>query len=409
MLINRLHSRFRSMLKKATSQYFLGYALLMALPFASAQMLDDFNSETTELWEAFTGDGEARLEFVPRDGFARMQIDARDDRHNVWWAIIKRDISSQVDMQKLASPDHELRVEVRLRPSHAPRRVNIMINTQRTVDYHQHLREYDIDDTGWHTISMTTRDLDAGPGDSLFVQLGATDWGRGRYHVDVDYYKAEVVPVADAEPDLGEPLVYHPPIPALDGFSHRLAVAQDVLLNRDFPDVNFHHWQAQDGARVLTVSASQWPLLRWDLEDLNGQQAAGAGILVLTTHSLQKGGNYIAAYGEDLGVEFDKVRIFEVLGGEAGWDERKITYNSFARGRPLDELLNSQMVFDTELNPKPGGKTFITLPRPVLQRLLDGRTRGLLLRPLGAIDAAIYDTGDDDHKGALLYFNTRPE
>ncbi len=371
-------------------------------------MLDDFNGDSTESWEAFTGDGKARLEFIQKDGFARMHIDARDDRHNVWWAIIKRDVASQVDMHQLQQPGYELRVEVRLRPSHAPRRVNIMINTQRTVDYHQHLREYDIADTGWHTISMTTRDLDAGPGDSLFVQLGATDWGWDQYHVDVDYYKAEVVRVADAAPDLGEPLVYHPPVPPLESFNHRAEVSEDVLLNRDFPDVNFHQWQAQDGARVLTVSANQWPLLRWDLAEFGGQKATGAGVLALTTHSVQKGGNYIAAYGEDLGIEFGKIRVFEVFGGATDWDQRHVNFNSFAKGQPLHELFNTQMVFDTELNPEPGGQTLITLPRPVMQRLLNGQTRGLLLRPLGAIDASVYDAEDDKQQGAVLFFNSEP-
>ncbi|HEY7885424.1 MAG TPA: hypothetical protein VIC08_10795, partial [Cellvibrionaceae bacterium] len=270
---------------------------LYVSPVAQAQMQDDFTGDSTAHWEAFTGDGEAKLTLAPMGEFARMQIDASADRHNVWWAIIKRDVAPELDMEKLQDPDYELRVEVRLRPSHAPRRVNIMINTQRTVDFHQHLREYDIDHTGWHTISMTTRELDAAPGDSLFVQLGATDWGPHQYHVDVDYYKAEVVKVADAEPDLGEPLTYHPPIPALDTFEHNLEATHDVLINRDFPQVNFHPWQAQDGARVLTVSANQWTLLRWKLDDYRDQQSAGAGLLVLTTHSLQKGGNYIAAYG----------------------------------------------------------------------------------------------------------------
>ncbi|HEY7884849.1 MAG TPA: hypothetical protein VIC08_07860, partial [Cellvibrionaceae bacterium] len=117
-------------------------------------------------------------------------------------------------------------------------------------------------------------------------------------------------------------------------------------------------------------------------------------------------GNYIAAYGEDLGVEFDKIRVFEIFGGKTDWEQSQVTFDSFTHGEPLEKLFNSQMVFDTELNPEPGGKTFITLPRSVMQRLLDGHTHGLLLRPLGAIDASIYDAEDDDFSGAELYFST---
>lgn len=388
------------------------FVFALSTPFiCQAQLLDQFDGESIEGWQSFTGDGDARLEFVQMDGFARMRIDATDDRHNVWWAIIKRDVSAYLDMEKLANPAYELRVEIRLRPSHAPRRVNIMINTQRTVDFHKQLSEYDVDDTGWHTISMTTQDLDAKPGDSLFVQLSATDWGLEEYHVDLDYYRAEVVKVADVEPDLGEPLVYHPEIPDLDTFKHHLTVSQDALLNTEYPKVNFHDWHTTDHdgqARILTVSHNQWPILRWNLEKFSGQKAGGAGVLELTTQSVKKGGNYVAAYGEDLGVEFGKIRIIEILGGEPDWDQRSVTFDSFSQGFDSAELFNSQMTFDTELNPTPGGKTLVTLPRPVMQRLLDGQTRGLLIRPLGAIDASIYDSEDGDgNRGAKLHFTTR--
>src|SRR5690606_9379849 len=98
-------------------------------------------------------------------------------------------------------------------------------------------------------------------------------------------------------------------------------------------------------------SANQWALLRWNLDDYRDQQSTGAGVLVLTTHSLQKGGNYIAAYGEDLGIEFDKIRVFEIFGGKADWDQNRVTFDSFANGEPLEKLFNSQMIFDAELNP----------------------------------------------------------
>jgi hypothetical protein len=379
--------------------------LFIFTPLAHANFVDDFNHSVAG-WQSLTGDGEAQLTFIPMDGFARMQVDATKDQYNIYWTIIKRDVAPSLDMEKLKSPDYELRVEARVRASHAPRRVNFMINTQRTTDYHEHLREYDLDQTtDWQVISMTTRNLDAVPGDQVNVQLGVTDWGPGQYHLDVDYYRAEVVPVKNAKADLGEPLVYHPPIPALESFKQHLKVNQDASINSAFPLVNFNNWTS-DNARVFTVSAGQFPLLRWDLQSFRGQKANAAGVLELTTQSLQKGGNYVAALGEDFGIEFDKVRVFEILAGDANWQQHNVTFQSFTQGKTLKAAINGQMIFDTEVAPAQG-KTLVTIPRPVLQRLLDGTTRGLLLQPLGAIKVSFYDSEHGDGSQApKLHFSS---
>ncbi|HEX7027001.1 MAG TPA: hypothetical protein VF268_07150, partial [Gammaproteobacteria bacterium] len=291
-------------------------ALLFPLIFiaygtSQAQFLDAFDKDEITGWSFFTGDGAATMDFVPGDGYARILVDATADRHNVWWAIIKRDVSAWLDLEKLADPDYELRVEARVRVSDAPRRLNFMVNTQRTTDFHEHLKEYDIPDTaGWHTISMTTRNLDAVPGDALNVQLGVTDWGPDKYHVDVDYYRAEIVNVRRAGPDQGEPLPYHPAVPDIDTFAHKLEVTHDALINAGFPGVNFNDWhiKTREGDMpVLTVRAGQWAVLRWDFSRYAEAEADGAGLLELTMHSILKGGDYTAAYGEDFGMEFDKV------------------------------------------------------------------------------------------------------
>jgi hypothetical protein len=281
-----------------------------------------------------------------------------------------------------------------------------MINTQRTTDYHEHLREYDLDQTtDWQVISMTTRNLDAMPGDQLNVQLSVTDWGPGEYYLDVDYYRAEVVPVKNAKADVGEPLVYHPPIPAVKSFTQHLKVQQDTSINSAFPLVNFNNWTSNN-ARVFTVSAGQYPLLRWDLQSFQGQKATAAGVLELTTESVQKGGNYIAALGEDFGIEFDKVRVFEILGGDKNWQQGTVTYASFTQGKDLQSTINGQMIFDTEVA-QVNAKTLVTIPRPVLQRLLDGTTSGLLLQPLGALEVSFYDSEHGDgSQAATLHFST---
>lgn len=385
--------------------------LLIAPGLAQAQFLDGFEEDEIEGWFFFTGDGDATMDFVQKDGFARILVDATNDRHNVWWAVIKRDVAPSLDLSELQAPDAELRVEARVRVSHAPRRLNVMINTQRTTDFHKQLTEYDIPDTtGWHTISMTTDDLDAVPGDSLYVQLGVTDWGFGTYHVDVDYYRAAVVNVREAGPDEGEPLPYHPPVPNVDTFSHHLDVTHDAVIHVDFPDVNYNDWHVDEmegEVPVIAVGTRQWAVLRWDVGPYAEAEADGAGLLELTTHSVSKGGDYISAYGEDLGIEFGKVRVIEILGGDPAWDQDEVTYNRLTQGRPYADVFNGQMVFDVAPAAKQGDETYITLSRPVLQRLLDGTTKGLLLKPLGALQASFYASEQAGDLGPKLHLHLK--
>ena len=168
---------------------------------ASPQFLDDFGrpsvakaSRAPDGWEFFTGDGSATMDFVQEDGFASILVDATKDQRNIWWALIKKCVSPDMDLSRLNEPGFELRIEARIRVSHAPRRVNLHLNTQRTTDFHTHLMEYDIPDTtNWHTISMTTRNFDAKPGDRIFGQMALMDWGLGKYRVDVDYVNVDTV------------------------------------------------------------------------------------------------------------------------------------------------------------------------------------------------------------------------
>lgn len=393
-----------------TPRLALAALVLLAPLSAQAQFIDAFDDGDVAGWDVFTGDGAATMDFEARDGFARMSVDATADRHNVWWAILKRPVSEVVDLERLAEPGTELRVEARIRLSDAPRRVNVMINTNRTTDFHEHLAEFDVaDTTGWHTISYTTTDLDARPGDTLYVQLGMTDWGVGTYHLDLDSYQADVVDTP-AAPDVGEPLPYHPPTPPAATFDHHLAATHDAPIRPDEPDVAFGDWRAlgpEGEVPVLSVGGDQWAVLRWDLGELAGATASGPGLLTLTTHSLARGGGYVARYGEDLGVEFGKVRVVEIHGGAPDWDGATVTYGSLLDGQPLDDVVNGQMIFDTDVAPG-GGTTTVTISRPVLQRILDGTTTGLLLRPLGAIHAAFYATEHDDPDARpTLHFSTQ--
>lgn len=374
-----------------------------------AQFTDNFDNKELTGWQFFTGDGFATMEFTQKDGYATISVDATNDPYNVWYAITKRNIAPFMNLNKLKGPDTELRVEARVRIYNPPHRVNIMVNTQKTVDYHHDLMEFEIQDTDWHVISMTTRDLDAIPGDSLYIQFNVTDFGYDKYQVDVDYIKADIINVKKAGPDKGLQIPYHPQIPPAATYAYHEPVKHDALINSDYPQVNLNDWHVREKegiARVLTVTANQWAILRWDLEKFKNTQAAGPGLLELTTQSVSTGGNYKEAYGQQLGEEFPRVRVIEIFGGPRQWDQENVTYQSFMQGKPYAEIFNTQMIYDKELDDSPGAKNFITISQPVLQRLLNGTTKGLLIRPLGAINATFYSSEmKDGEAGPKLHFN----
>lgn len=372
------------------------------------QFIDHFDGKKIEGWFFFTGDGEATMDFLQRGDYATIYVDATKDKHNIYWAIIKRNISSFMDLKKLKNPGFELRVEARVRVHNPPRRVNFMVNTQRTTNFHKDLMEFDLQDTSWYVISMTTEELDAVPGDSLYVQLGVTDFGLDVYEVDIDYYRADIIEVKRAGPDKGPATPYHPSIPDLSSFSIRLEAAHDALINSVFPEVNFNDWNVkkEDGTvRVLTINENQWAVVRFDLEPYKGSKAAGAGIFEFTTYSVAGGGNYVEAYGKDFGEEFGKVRIIEILGGDPDWDEEQVTYSNLMGEKDYAQVFNTQMIFDSEVAEQPDSKNFITISQPVMQRLLDGTTKGLMIRPLGASTPSIYASEDEHGNGPKFYFN----
>jgi hypothetical protein len=359
---------------------------------ADAQFLETFDDRELPVdpggvkgWSFCTGDGEATMDFrVAGDGFATIQVDATRDRRNIWWALIKHEVSEHMDLELLARTGWELRVEARIRASHAPRRVNLHVNTQRTTDYHSHLMEFDLPSAGeWHTISMTTRDFPVLPGDTVNAQMALMDWGRGRYRVDVDYFKVDVVEVADAKPDLGDAVPYHPPIPDAESFEHRIAPVEAAVIDVANPDVNLGEWSVLEGGehrRLLTVGGTNWVILRWDFGAFRGRSVADHGLLELTTHSIQRDAEKVKDFGQ--------VRVVEILAGDRSWQRRTVTVDSLLRGRDLDDVFNPQMIIDWPVNESAGAKTWFTVSRPVLQRLIDGRTLGLAIMPLGSINAS---------------------
>jgi len=376
---------------------------------ASAQFLDDFNDasirkDTSAIdgWAFFTGDGLTAMDFQQKDGFASILVDATKDKRNIWWALIKRQVSSGLDLGLLKKPGYELRIEGRIHLSHAPRRVNLHLNTQKTVDFHTHLMEFDIPDTqNWHTISMTTRDFDAEPGDRVFGQLALMDWGLDKYRVDVDYIRVDVVNVASAGPDKGVQVSYHPPVPDPKTFAHEIKVTHDCIINTQYPDMNFNDWYVQDKkgkTNLLTVSSNQFVIVRWDLSAFAGRKVDGLGLLELTGYSIKK-------KAEDI-KDFGQVRIVEILGGDPNWNQKTVTYNHLCRDQSMDNVFNPQMIIDTKITEGQGSKTLITISNPVLQRMIDGKTLGLAIRPLGAVNASFYSMENQIGKfSPRLYLN----
>ena len=380
---------------------------------SQAQFLDDFQDPSLKTdrrgvdgWTCFTGDGDATMTFsASGSGYASITVDASHDTRGIWWALIKRRVSQDMDLRLLRRPHYALRIEARVRLSDAPRRVNLHLNTQRTTNFHTHLMEFDIPDTvQWHTISMTTKDFDAVPGDSIYGQLALMDWGLGRYRVDLDYFRVDIVNVDSAGPDRGVQVPYHPPVPDLGSFRHRVPVADDAMVDLQYPDMNFNSWCVQtDSGRVplLTVTGTQFAILRWDLNAFAGRTVLGSGVLELTTHTLQRS----PEYSKDFGM----VRIAEILGGDPRWNQAAVTTHTLCRGEPPDRVINSQMIIDVEPAENSGRATFATISQPVLQRMIDGTTLGLAIKPLGAVVASFYSM--EYGNGALcpkLYFNIDP-
>jgi hypothetical protein len=92
------------------------------------------------------------------------------------------------------------------------------------------------------------------------------------------------------------------------------------------------------------------------------------------------------------------IRVVEILAGDPNWNQKTVTFNNLCRGQAIDNVLNTQMIIDVEVNEAPGGKTLITISNPVLQRMIDGKTKGLAVRPLGAINASFYAIENPNEK-----------
>jgi hypothetical protein len=366
---------------KDVSKILLFTTVLTSITFSlPAQFIDHFDGDgAPEGWVFDTGDGRATIDFKQKNGIATLYVDATRDQMNIWWALTRRRISG-LDMRKLIRPEYELRVEARIRVSHAPRRVNLHVNHQRTTDFHSHLMEFDIPDTlNWHTISMTTRDFDTQSGDSINAHLALMDWGLGKYRVDFDYFRVDVVNRNTVEKDMGMPLPYHPPLADPSTFSLHVDAAHDAVIDKAFPEKNFNDWSVYGRSND---SGTQFVILRWDLRALKGKKVKRAGLLELSPHSVQRS----TAFRKDFGM----IRITEILAGDPAWNDEEVTYDNLKGSQRIDHVINTQMIIDDSVTWNAESKVLFTISQPVLQRLIDGKTKGIAILPLGAVNASFY-------------------
>jgi hypothetical protein len=196
---------------------------------------------------------------------------------------------------------------------------------------------------------------------------------------------------------------YHPPIPDPATFAYHIQAAQDAMIDSEYPDMNFKNWYAVDesGRReLLTVGGTQLVIIRWNLSEFAGKKVDGAGLLELTTYSLQRSSDYEKDFG--------MVRVTEILDGDPEWNRENVTFDKLRRGLPLNSILNSQMIIDVNVYERRGGTNLITISKPVLQRMVDGKTLGLAIRPLGAVNASFYaGKNQEGTVGARLHLNVK--
>ena len=112
--------------------------------FGELLFLDDFGKYESKReysdWKTYSGDGKVVSDFSINDKHALFTVDASNDNYNVWWAIIKKEFSPNLQISSSLDSQMEIRVEASIKVSHAPRRVNLHFNTSRTTDYHTHSR-----------------------------------------------------------------------------------------------------------------------------------------------------------------------------------------------------------------------------------------------------------------------------
>jgi len=363
------------------------------LPFSAfAQYRADFDEayrgfEPNHLpgWTAVTGQGDLIFRQRTENGSAGLVVDPLREKRNIWYAFVQQDVSAQLDLEQLSQPGYELRMEARVMASHAPRRINLYLSAEDGTGY---LREFDLASADeWHTISMVTNGFVFDSSNPLRAQISLMNWGNTDiYELKVDYVTVDVVKADGAHESFGEPIAYQPALKQADHYQQTMAPTASATIDAAFPDEVLSSWQNFSSAgqpSVIQVDQSKTILLQWDFSEFAGKTATEAGQLELATESLFRRDSEEKYFGD--------IRFSEIMGSVADWDETTVTYNSFLGGENYDDVIVSQCIVDTKVAPSSQSKTIITISRPVMQRLLNGESAGIAIKPLGLISAAFYD------------------
>lgn len=370
---------------------------------ATAQYRVDFNERYNGFWPNHlpgwttkTGDGNIIFRQKTEDGSAVLNVDARKDKRNIWYAFMHQSISDHIDFDKLSAAEYELRMEAKVMPSHAPRRINMYLSS---LDAGGHLREFDLDKANeWHTISMVTSGFEFDPKKPLMAQISMMDWGIGDiFELRIDYIQVDLVQKGQKLTQHGLPLEYHPKLLKASAYKENL-IAQSKMIDHALPDEVIESWRVAEGEAaipLIQVDQSKVILLHWDVEKFKGKKVTGAGQLELSTHSLFS--------QENNPKDFGMIRFCEIRDPGKALKAGPVSYHSFTKNRAIDEVIVSQCIVDTKVNPIENGKTTVTISKPVLQRLIDGESGGIAILPLGLITASFFEHTHEDQAPRLRF------
>jgi len=347
--------------------------------------MEDFSDPELSGWRVAAGAGDlipgTTVKLTRANGKGLFRIDATKDRRNIWWALMNCEITDHIDRSLLGRADRAIRIEAKVRfPK--PRRFNMRLFHTGTTDHHADLAEFDIADSEWHVVSYTNFEFGATPDDRAGVHLAVIDAGREVITVEIEYIKVTFADAATAPPDLGEPLPYRPTVKPPADFSNSLIVAEDGIIDSEYPWVNFSKWHdaSTDSQPLLSISGSQTSILRWDFSQFAGRKPDGWGLLVLTTHSV----HYAPVRLE----EFGYIRLVEIRDGDPAWTRDRVTYESLLQGRERNEVIHPQLIVDEPPVFKQGERTMLRVSPPVMRRLFCGKTKGLAIHSQGAVNAS---------------------
>ena len=347
--------------------------------------VEEFSTPELTGWRVTSGSGDLRpnstVKLSQANGKGLFWIDATKDRRNIWWAVMNHEVTEHIDRNMLGRHDKAIRIEAKVRLP-KPRRFNMSLNHSSTTDYHDDLAEFDIVDSDWHVVSYTNFEFGAKPTDKVFVQLAVMDAGREVITVELEYLKVTIVDAATAPPDLGEPLPYRPTTKIPEDFSRSLIVAEDAIIDSEYPWVNFSQWYdaSTDSPPLLSISGSQISILRWDFSRFANRKPSGWGILVLTTHNV----HYAPLRLE----EFGYIRLVEIKDGDPAWTRDKVTFENLLQGKEKNDVIHPQLIMDTPPKFEKGAKTVIPVSPTVMKRLFSGETKGLAIYSQGAVNAS---------------------